>query len=70
MLMACTSVGIAYFFFGGGGGVSITTPYAWLVCIYWHQKKFGEIPNYALRIMVDLCWQVYWGPGGGTCTYV
>ena len=21
-------------------------------------KKIGEIPNYALRIMVDLCWQV------------
>ena len=51
MLVACTSVGITYFLCvgGGGGGLSITTAYAWLVCIL-APKKISEIPNYALRI--------------------
>ena len=44
-----------------GGGVSIITACAWLVCILV-PLIIGETPNYALSIMVDLCWQVkYWG---------
>ena len=41
--------------------MSIITACAWLVCILV-PLIIGETPNYALSIMVDLCWQVkYWG---------
>ena len=53
------SVGSTYFFWEGG--VSIITACARLVCILM-PLIIGETPNYALSIMVDLCWQVkYWG---------
>ena len=64
MLVAYISVGSTYFFLGGGG-VSIITACTWLVCILV-PLVICETQNYALRIMVDLCWQVkYWGAGGG-----
>ena len=50
-----------YILFFWGGGVSIITACARLVYILM-PLIIGETPNYALSIMVDLCWQVkYWG---------
>ena len=49
---------LLFFFFGGGGGGGGEHNYGLCLASILVPITIGETPNYVLRIMVDLCWQV------------